>query len=91
MSKDSPVSIKEICIGLNEQEYFVASAIRNLEALGLLEKAGAEVFVLSSIASAYMGMSETEQLAYEKEHPFVLYRDLDGNLTSTKPEDWDIG
>lgn len=75
---------------MNEQKYFIASAIRNLEVIGLLEKAGAEGFVLSCTTTAYMAMSETEHLAYEKEHPFVLYRDLDGNLTSTKPDGWNI-
>ena len=57
MSNNSPISIKEICTGLNEQEYFAASAIGNLEALGLLEKAGAEGFVLSRTATEYMSMT----------------------------------
>lgn len=87
---DWPVTIEEICAGLNEHEYLIASGIRNLEALGLLEKTENSGFVLSGTASAYMVMSETRQRAYEKEHPFVLYRDLDGNLTPTKPEGWDI-
>ena len=83
---ERPVSIKEICTGLNEHEFFVASAIKNLVALGLLEKSADGFFVLTGTASAYMAMPETEQRAYEKEHPFVLYRDLDGNLSSTEPE-----
>ena len=90
MGSSSPVSIKEICTGLNDQEYFIASAVKNLEYLGLLEKSEDGHFILSSTATAYMAMSEIEQFAYEKEHPFVLYRDPDGNMTSVKPEEWDI-
>lgn len=89
MKSETPPSIPEISKALNERDFLVTSAVRNLEALGLMEKSEDGRFMLSGKGTAYMSMSELEQRIYENKTPFVLYRDENGTMTNTKPDGWD--
>ncbi len=74
----APASCEEICGMLHDKEIFVHSALSNLEELGLVRKIEDGRFELSEKGAEYISMTEIEQRKYEKEHPFILFRDLTG-------------
>ncbi len=78
MEGKTPVSCEEICSMLHDREIFVRSALSNLEELGLVKKIEYGKFELSEKGAEYISMTEIEQRKYEKEHPFILFRDLTG-------------